>query len=77
MIYNMLLKFSSLTEMRPSIASFISTLAIGGPAAVWMDVIKGWAAFFTVLLGVPTAILILIYWALKVRNEWKNRKDNS
>lgn len=42
---------------------------------VWMDNVKGWAAVVTVVLGVPTAILILTYWALKVRKEWKETSD--
>jgi hypothetical protein len=61
-------------ELKPSIASLISTLAIGGNAAVWFDAIKGWSAVLTVIIGAPTALLIMLYWAIKVKNEWDNRK---
>jgi hypothetical protein len=53
-------------SMRPSAATFIGATAVGSNALVLMDQIKGAAAFLTVILGVPTAALILIYWAVKV-----------
>lgn len=64
---------SSIGAVKPVFATAISGLPIAASASVWMEVIKGWAAFATVLLGVPTAMLVIIYWALKVRTEWRNR----
>lgn len=49
--------------------TILAATAISSNAAVWMDYIKGWAAVATVVLGVPTSILILTYWFLKVRHE--------
>lgn len=60
-------------SIRPMFVTLISALTISGNAAVWLDAIKGWAAVFTVALGAPTAVLVLVYWVLKVRYEWRNR----
>ena len=64
-------------SIKPTMATVAGLIAGGGNAAVWLDAIKGWAAVLTVILGAPTAFLILIYWILKVRSEWKNRNNNS
>lgn len=66
-----------LTDTKPTMAALIGAAATGGNIAVWMDAIKGWAAFFTVVIGAPTALLILCYWAIKLRKAWKfrNQKD--
>jgi hypothetical protein len=44
-----------------------------GNVAVWQEAIKGWAAFVTVLISVPTAIVVLFYWLFKLRREWLDR----
>lgn len=62
-----------MAETKPTFMTGLGVVSAGGNIAVWMDVIKGWAAFATVLIGVPTAILILCYWAIKTRNAWVNR----
>ena len=66
-------RFSGLLEIQPTIATLLGLVAGGGNAAVWLDAIKGWAAVITVILGAPTAFLIMVYWVLKVRHEWRNR----
>lgn len=66
---------STIGAVKPVFATAVSGLPIAASASVWMDVIKGWAAFATVLLGVPTAILVIIYWGLKVRAAWRNRNQ--
>ncbi len=62
-----------LDSTKPTFATLAGVLAYGGNAAVWLDAIKGWAAVITVILGAPTALLVLIYWFMKVKREWKNR----
>jgi len=64
---------STIGAVKPVFATAFSGLPIVASASVWMDAIRGWAAFATVLLGVPTAMLIIIYWGLKVRSSWINR----
>ena len=66
----------SIIEVKPTIATFIGLIAGGSNAAVWLDAIKGWAAVITVILGAPTALMIMVYWVLKVRYEWKNRNKD-
>lgn len=55
----------------------MATVVSGGVAAtnlaVWQEAIKGWAAFITVIVSVPTAIAVLIYWLFKIRREWLDR----
>ncbi len=65
------------TDTKPVLAAAVGAVATGGNLAVWMELIKGWAAFFTIVIGAPTAFLILCYWALKVHKAWKfrNQKD--
>lgn len=67
-----------ITEIKPFAAGFLGMASAGGNLAVWMDLIKGWAAFATVIIGAPTALLILCYWAIKVGKAWKfrNQKDS-
>lgn len=62
-------------NMSPKFATFLASVNLFANVSVWMEAIKGWAAVFTVLLGVPTAILIMVYWALKVRAMWYNRSN--
>lgn len=59
--------------MKPTVATGLGATAVGSNALVLMDQIKGVAAFATVILGVPTAALILIYWAVKV---WRLVRKN-
>lgn len=68
-----------ITDIKPVLAAAIGAAATGGNLAVWMDLIKGWAAFFTVVIGAPTALLILCYWIIKVSKAWKfrNQKDSA
>lgn len=61
----------------PIVPTILGVVSLGGNAAVWMDAIKGWAAVATVCLGVPTAFLILVYWAFRVRSEVQNMKKES
>lgn len=71
-----LLTFTTeLMDMRPSAATFIGATAVGSNALVLMDQIKGIAAFATVIMGVPTAALILLYWAVKVWRQIRQGKD--
>lgn len=63
--------------LKPFYATLIGAVGLGGNAAVWMDVIKGWAALVTVVIGAPTAFFIMVYWALKLRREWKNRNASN
>jgi len=68
---------SLVDSIKPTLATVVGLVAGGGNAAVWLDAIKGWAAVITIILGAPTALLILIYWVLKVRFEWRGRNNNS
>lgn len=66
---------TELMEMRPSSATFLGATAVGSNALVLMDQIKGVAAFATVIMGVPTAALLLIYWSVKVWRQIRQGKD--
>jgi len=59
-------------NVKPTMATLLGASAVGSNALVLMDQIRGIAAAVTVCLGVPTAILVLIYWAIKVWREWRN-----
>lgn len=59
--------------VKPSLATLISGTVAASNLAVWQDAIKGWAAFITVIVSVPTALAILVYWLFKIRREWKDR----
>lgn len=56
-------------SINPVRATMVSGLPVLGHVLVWLEAIKGPAAAITVLLGVPTGILVIIYWAVKIRNE--------
>lgn len=58
-------------SINPVRATLFSGVPILGNVLVWLEAIKGPAAAITVLLGVPTGILVIIYWAVKIRNEVK------
>ena len=60
-------------SIRPSLATVVTTAGAVGNLAVWQEAIKGWAAFATVLISVPTAIVVLVYWLFKLRREWLDR----
>lgn len=60
-------------SLRPSIATVVTAAGTVGNVAVWQEAIKGWAAFVTVLISVPTAIVVLFYWLFKLRREWLDR----
>lgn len=60
-----------LESFKPTVVTTFGAMAVGSNTLVLMEHIKGIAATVTVALGVPTALLVLIYWALKVRREWK------
>ena len=60
-------------NVKPTVATAIGATAVGSNALVLLEQIKGYAALVTVLLGVPTAALVLIYWAVKV---WRQIRDN-
>ncbi len=61
----------------PALATFLGGVNILASVAVWTESVKGWAALITVILGVPTSICILLYWVLKLKHEWKDKKNRS
>lgn len=63
-VHNLLGSF--IDNVKPTVATAIGGAAVGSNALVLMEQIKGIAALATVILGVPTAALVLIYWAVKV-----------
>lgn len=62
-------------QMKPATLTVLGGVNIIAQMQVWMDNLKGWAALITVLIGVPTGILIFIYWALKVQQAFKDKKN--
>lgn len=58
-------------SIRPLPITIIGATSVGSNALVLMEQIKGVAAFITVMLGVPTAALVLAYWIIKVWREAK------
>lgn len=72
-VQNLLAQF--IDNVKPTVATGIGATAVGSNAMVMMDQIKGVAAFATVILGVPTAALVLIYWAVKVWRLIRDRRD--
>lgn len=62
--------------VKPSLATLISGTVAVSNLAVWQDAIKGWAAFITVIVSVPTAFAILVYWLFKIRREWLDRNKS-
>lgn len=61
------------SAIKPSIATLVSGTVAASNIAVWQEAIKGWAALITVIVSVPTAFAILIYWLFKIRREWLDR----
>lgn len=57
----------------PMFATTLGATAVGSNVLVLLEQIKGYAAVATVLLGVPTAALVLVYWAVKV---WRQLREN-
>lgn len=70
-VHNLIAQF--IDNVKPTVATAIGATAVGSNALVLMEQIKGIAAFATVILGVPTAALVLIYWAVKV---WRLIRDH-
>jgi len=64
-------------SINPVRATLFSGVPILGNVLVWLEAIKGPAAAITVILGVPTGILVLIYWAVKIRNEIRAGKSQA
>jgi len=64
---------SATNAVRPSFAALLATVSTVGNVAVWQDVVRGWSSLIVVVLGVPTALAMLIYWLFKVRKEWLDR----
>jgi hypothetical protein len=60
-------------DIKPTIATAFSGLNIIANASVWLDAVRGTAALITLVLSVPTAFFILLYWMIKARSEWVNR----
>ena len=70
----MLVKIASnITALKPSIATSLSGVWGIAQVAVWRQDIQDWAALIITVLGVPTGIFILVYWVLKVRQEWRKK----
>ena len=65
---------ANLMALKPTFATSLSGLWAIAEIGVWQDVIKGWAALITVVIGVPTAVFICAYWALKFFKEWRNTR---
>jgi hypothetical protein len=61
----------TLSGTKPVVVTALSGVNTVALLEVWRDSIHEWAAVFTLLLGVPTAILILCYWGIKVKMLWK------
>lgn len=64
-------------QIKPAVATAGAAVTVAGEAAVWQNVIQGWAALITVVIGVPTALIILSYWLLRLRKAWKHRNDDT
>lgn len=68
---------TSMQEVKPLLATAAAAASSASQVAIWMDVIKGWAALITVVIGVPTAIMIMVYWAVKAKKAWLHRNDDT
>lgn len=66
---------TQISELKPTLVATATGINIFANVQVFLDNVKGWSAVVTVVLGVPTAILILAYWVLKVRKEWRGMGD--
>lgn len=58
-------------QIKPTVVTLFGSLAVGSNALVLLNEIKGVAAAVTVILGVPTAIFMCVYWAIKTWREWR------
>lgn len=67
---------TTLLGIRPSIATIASSVTIAAPVSVWTQYIHGVAGLIVIILSVPTAFFILLYWAIKARSEWIELKRN-
>ena len=63
----------TITALKPTVATGFSGIWGLAELAVWRDAIQGWAAAATVVIGFFTGIFILIYWALKAHQAWRDR----
>jgi len=68
---------TAVDHIRPSFATLFSVATVGSQAAVWNGYIRDWAALITIILGVPTAALALIYWYIKVKHLLSNKDKES
>ncbi len=59
--------YLNIAAVKPAYATLFTSITLFADAAVWQNAIKGWAGTITILLGAPTALCLLIYWALKAR----------
>ena len=66
----------TISGTKPTIATALSGVNTVALLEVWRDSIQEWAAVFTLLLGVPTAVLILCYWGIKVKMLWKEYRTH-
>lgn len=64
-------------QVKPALATVAAATSTTAQVAVITDVIQGWAAVITVVIGIPTAIMIMLYWGLKVRKAWAHRNDDT
>jgi hypothetical protein len=62
-----------ITTLKPSVATWFSGAWGIAQLAVWRQALQDWSALTVTVLGVPTGIFILLYWALKVRQAWRDR----
>ena len=72
-LHNLTLQF--INNVKPTVATGMSAVAVSSNTLVLLDQIKGVAAAVTVIIGVPTAILVLIYWVVKVRRQIRDNRD--
>lgn len=61
------------TNVSPPLALLAAATSAAGNIAVWQGELRDWAALAAVVLSVPTAACVLIYWLFKVRREWLDR----
>lgn len=50
----------------PIMATIATVITTAANSAVWLNEMKDWAATITIIVGAPTAVLLLIYWFIKV-----------
>lgn len=61
-------------SISPTKATVVSGLPILGQVLVWVEAIRGPAAAVTAIFGAITGFLVIVYWAIKIYNEWGNTK---